>query len=513
MLPIRTSGIIRVLSVRREGSCKCHRTYEFCEHEQTSGGASRLGHSLGCWPRPNPLPRHVFDDQHPVETLPLPPLPDGLDGQEDALVLPTVPLAPPRPKTGPGAVSSFVAGFKGNDAFIEVVLGQGRILTTRSDLSGPASKAVIALGDPSVMDFVVLSPRQLRLTGHRLGTTDLSITMADGQIVNFEVHVVADLSLLEMRLKALFPDASLTLSQASGNVVVEGQARSSAQVSRVIQIVTLFVSTLTAPIPAVRSEGGGGQIGGAVSPNQLAPSPTPAAPVPLENPAALVTPELHPTMTSAGILMGPPRIINLIRIPTSQQVLLKVRVAELNRSSLRRIGANFLGVDPKTGAIIGSQIAAPTTALGLIGQSTTLPQAKGRQLFGAAELPAVTNTTVFGIFQDNQFEFMLSALRQNALVKILAEPNLVALSGQRASFLAGGEFPVPIPQVSGSGVAPTITVTFKRFGVLLDFLPTIIDDDVIRLAVAPEVSAIDDSIAVTLVAGGSPVPGLNTRKA
>ena len=107
---------------------------------------------------------------------------------------------------------------------------------------------------------------------------------------------------------------------------------------------------------------------------------------------------------------------------------------------------------------------------------------------------------------------MLSALRQNAVLKILAEPNLVALSGQRASFLAGGEFPVPIPQVSASGVAPTITVSFKRFGVALNFLPTIIDDDVIRLAVAPEVSEIDNAIAITLVAGGSPVPGLNTRK-
>ena len=108
---------------------------------------------------------------------------------------------------------------------------------------------------------------------------------------------------------------------------------------------------------------------------------------------------------------------------------------------------------------------------------------------------------------------MLSALRQNGLVKILAEPNLVALSGQRASFLAGGEYPVPIPQVSGSGVAPTITVSFKQFGVLLSFLPTIIDDNVIRLAVAPEVSEIDNAVSVTLVAGGSPVPGLSTRKA
>jgi pilus assembly protein CpaC len=89
----------------------------------------------------------------------------------------------------------------------------------------------------------------------------------------------------------------------------------------------------------------------------------------------------------------------------------------------------------------------------------------------------------------------------------------VALNGQLASFLAGGEFPVPVPQVSASGVAPTITVRFREFGVKLGFVPYILDGNVIRLTVAPEVSNIDFTIAVTLVAGGSPVPGLNTRKA
>ena len=247
------------------------------------------------------------------------------------------------------------------------------------------------------------------------------------------------------------------------------------------------------------------------NPAVLVETPSPAS-MPIMTPAAVVTPELNPSMRELNTVLGPPRIVNLIRIPTSQQVLLKVRVAELNRSSLRQIGANFLGVDPANGAIVGTQLAGPSTAVGLIGQSTTLPQSIGRKLFAGATTGTTTNTTVFGIFQDNHFEFMLTALRQNALLKILAEPNLLALSGQRASFLAGGEFPVPIPQVSASGVAPTITVSFKRFGVLLDFLPTIMDDDVIRLAVAPEVSEIDNAIAITLVAGGSPVPGLNTRK-
>jgi pilus assembly protein CpaC len=192
--------------------------------------------------------------------------------------------------------------------------------------------------------------------------------------------------------------------------------------------------------------------------------------------------------------------------------MLKVRIAELNRTALRRIGANFLGVDPHTGGIVGSIISGPASFTGTIGQVGNL--IPGNQLFGAASLPQNgTNTTVFGIFQKANFEFALGALRRNGLLKILAEPNLVALNGQLASFLAGGEFPVPVPQVAAGGVAPTITVRFREFGVRLGFVPYVLDGDMIRLTVAPEVSNIDFTIAVTLVSGGSPVPGLNTRKA
>ena len=283
-------------------------------------------------------------------------------------------------------------------------VGQGRILSTRADLSGPGGKAVVAVGDPSVMDFVVLSPRQLRLIGHRLGSTDLSITTNDGQIFSFEVHVIADLSILEMRLKSLFPDASLTLSQASGNIVVSGQARSPGQVAHIIQIVTTHVTALTTPIPA--SSGGPSSFQNPANPNpgdqsrqaRCAPSPM-----------GIASPELNPATTTRNMIFGTPRIVNLIRIPTSQQVLLKVRIAELNRTSLRQIGANFLGVDPRNGAIVGTQIGVPATAVGQVGNSVTTPTSIGRQLYGGAETGSATATTLFGIFQDNHFEFMLSA--------------------------------------------------------------------------------------------------------
>src|SRR5262249_42865674 len=122
-------------------------------------------------------------------------------------------------------------------------------------------------------------------------------------------------------------------------------------------------------------------------------------------------------------------------------------------------------------------------------------------------------TTVFGIFERGNFEIMLSALRRNSLLKILAEPNLIALNGHQASFLAGGKFPVPIAQATTGGTGTSVTVQFENFGVALEFLPFVLDGDVVRLTVHPQVSSIDFTLGTTLVPGGSPVPGLNSREA
>ncbi len=187
-----------------------------------------------------------------------------------------------------------------------------------------------------------------------------------------------------------------------------------------------------------------------------------------------------------------------------------MRVAELNRDAFRQVGGNLFGLDRRSGTLLGTQIGgAAVTAQG----SNVLNGQPAAKLIGTASESLTGTNTFFGILQQGNLEFLLNALRRNSLLKILAEPNLVALNGQQASFLAGGEFPVPVPQVSASGVAPTITVQFKKFGVQLDFLPTILDGDIVRLTVDPVVSTIDFTIGTTLVAGGTPVPGLNTRQA
>ena len=253
----------------------------------------------------SPLAPQLPEESQTVQIPPLPSLANRTSDLGTRPTLPVIPMTPAKPQAGPHGVSSFVAGLKGNDAVLEITLGQGRILSTRVDLSGPGGKAVIAVGDPSVMDFVVLSPRQIRLIGHRLGTTDLSITTNDGQIVNFEVHVIADLSILEMRLKALFPDASVTLSQASGDIVVQGQARSPGQVAHIIQIVTTHVAAITTPVPA--GGGGGGAFLNAANPNQGDQSQAPAAPP--ANPVGIVTPELNPANRPLNMIFG--RLVSL----------------------------------------------------------------------------------------------------------------------------------------------------------------------------------------------------------
>ena len=119
--------------------------------------------------------------------------------------------------------------------------------------------------------------------------------------------------------------------------------------------------------------------------------------------------------------------------------------------------------------------------------------------------------TAFAIFEGIGFQTFLTALRQNSMLKVLAEPNLVAMNGHEARFLAGGEFPVPVPQSGAGGGPATITVQYKKFGVQLNFVPYILDGGTIRLSVDPEVSSIDFSLGIQL--SGTSVPGLNTRNA
>jgi len=451
--------------------------------------------------------------------------------------LPNVPLKDPRPAEGPNAdqrwqvgrlgpdrapTASFIDSLRGNDAAFEVVVGQGRLLTTKVDIIGREKSAVVAVGDPTVAEFEILpNPRMLRIIGKRAGVTDLSITAADGQTYSFEIYVVYDLDFLRAQLRQTFPDADLRIAQLREHLVVEGQARSPEQVTQIVRTIQAYLDSVQVPHstggqqapaaaqpqgreraqrrPSSRPSRGAKSLEPDENPPDTSPSEQPSDQAP-EEPAGEAVPEARGTSTPAT--PGKPRIINLIRVPGVHQVSLQVRIAELNRTALREIGNDFLAVAPKSGNIFGTNIAGATVdALATLGLGG---------LAGSAATSAGPNTTAIGIFPSADFELLIRALRQNSLLSILAEPNLMAMSGQRASFLAGGEFPVPVPQTGGAATG-AITIEWKKFGVQLGFVPYVLEDEMIRLQVEPEVSTIDKSLGVTVL--GTTVPGVNKRNA
>jgi pilus assembly protein CpaC len=201
------------------------------------------------------------------------------------------------------------------------------------------------------------------------------------------------------------------------------------------------------------------------------------------------------------------KVVNMVSVGASQQVMLEVRFSEVRRDTAKRIGI---------GAFLNS---ASGRFDGVFGNGAQLvPDADTG--VGVMRRSAVTDT--FGIFRQLftvggvSIEGTLDALENKGLVKTLARPTLIALSGETASFLAGGEFPIPVVQSSGgtgtgNGGNQGITIEFKPFGVSLAFTPTVLADGIISLAVEPEVSSLDSSASVQI--NGLSIPGLRTRRA
>ncbi|MEE4316867.1 MAG: type II and III secretion system protein family protein [Erythrobacter sp.] len=200
-------------------------------------------------------------------------------------------------------------------------------------------------------------------------------------------------------------------------------------------------------------------------------------------------------------------VINMLAVGSPQQVMLEVRFAEVSRTVGEKLGVSgFAGsLDGDFRGVTGSGASARSDGIG------------GNRL----EIDPLLDQ--FGIFSalfqigDVDIEAFLNVLEEQGLSKTLAEPTLVALSGEKASFLAGGEFPIPVVQglggagTGGAGGQGAITIQFKSFGVSLGFTPTVLGDSVINLIVEPEVSSLDPSSSVTI--NGLTVPGLQTRRA
>jgi pilus assembly protein CpaC len=195
------------------------------------------------------------------------------------------------------------------------------------------------------------------------------------------------------------------------------------------------------------------------------------------------------------------KIANLIRVTGNQQVQLEVKFAEVSRRGLREIGFNFFTKDA-AGRFVGGLANSGTDP----GAFLAIPGT------GAAARPGVYPRSPGGGFSiffsglpNFPFSSMLSLLESSGMAKLLAEPTLVAMSGQEARFLAGGEFPIP----TSSGLGAT-SITWKKFGIILSFTPTVVSEGLLNLKLSTEVSDIDASRSVTV--GGFSVPGVTSRQ-
>lgn len=184
---------------------------------------------------------------------------------------------------------------------------------------------------------------------------------------------------------------------------------------------------------------------------------------------------------------------------SDQQIELRVKVAEINRTKAAEYGVDLFGTSKTNGDEVSG---------GTFGGQTDTPQIP-LSIFGGGAVEGLSLAFRY-VTEKSDFQAMVKAMMQNGILHVLAEPNVVAASGQSASFLSGGEIPVPIAS-SGTTGGSTVTIEWKEFGVRVDFLPTIVDSAVINLKVAPEVSSLDFNSGVQL--SGFRIPGLRTRRA
>jgi pilus assembly protein CpaC len=194
--------------------------------------------------------------------------------------------------------------------------------------------------------------------------------------------------------------------------------------------------------------------------------------------------------------------VKVERDVSGQQVILEVQVAEVNRTALSEYGVDFLMVDQDP-----SHIKRGDKILGTYAGQVTSPDPDSRDLFAQDGITGV----IKWLGDKRQFSTVIKAMQQKGDLRLLANPKLLCLSGEEASFLVGGEIPVPIAQTVTSGGAPSVSIVWKEYGVRLDFLPTVVDTNLINLKISPEVSSLDWTNAVSLA--GWDVPALRSRKA
>jgi pilus assembly protein CpaC len=317
-------------------------------------------------------------------------------------------------------------------------------------VKAPWTTVRVAVTDPTIANVQVLTPQQVLLQGLKVGSTDLIIWSEDEkQVRKWKVQVRLDTASFKAKLDELFPDASLTVGQSGDSLIVSGLLRSTDQAT-----------------------------------------------------------QLHDLLDKSKI-----SYVDMTSVAGVQQVQLQVRVAEVSRQALRSMGISYFHTDDDwfAGMRGVSSTGATNTSIDIGVPSGTTPADSLPFEFGQ-DVSAGSAASIFAGFPNSAFEFFLQALIENQALRILANPTLVALSGEEASFLAGGEFPIPVVQgSSGGGATNAVTIQYKEYGVRVAFRPVVLGDGTIRLTASPEVSDLSDTGAVTIQ--GFRIPALITRKA
>jgi pilus assembly protein CpaC len=345
----------------------------------------------------------------------------------------------------------------------------------------PFASAVV--GSPDIVDALPMSDRTLYVQGKKVGTTNVSVFDQGMQLIGvIDVEVTLDTGNLQEKIRSSTSSRGIRVGSNNGQIVLSGVAANAVAAERAVQVAKSMVPD-----------------GGA--------------------------------------------IVNAMTVAPAQQVMLKVRFLEVARSAGRQFGVNWFGANNggnrgfATGlgglSSVAGNPASPTQPLGRIGIGASGPvDASGNPVpapgsptgSGALGVPifATAGTLLsggapFGVALANlaskgaTLDVLLTALEQKGLVRQLAEPDLIALSGDTASFLAGGEYPVPAVQPGGAGTVPVITVQYKPFGVQLAFTPTVLDNGIINLRLAPSVSELNFAVSVTI--SGFNIPSINKREA
>lgn len=355
---------------------------------------------------------------------------------------------------------------------LDMVVGRPRLINLKE------SPFRIQIADDRVLGYTLISPKELSLQGLSVGTTVLNLWFSEagapgGQtVLSYLVRVLPDpeykerlervYKALEDEINHAFPDSYVCLFLVGDKMVVAGEAKDALDATKILQIVKANAPNRAGTVANIPI----GQVNLNLNATDLGPDGLPRQG--LEN----------------FLVSGEENVINLLRIPGEQQVMLKVTVAEISRAAARSIGLNF--------AVTNNQ------GIPVLTQSTgTL---------------APFNTNVTALLDNGQIFLAIDALRTVNLARSIAEPNLVTLNGIPAFFQSGGQFPVPV--ITGATAVGLSGVSFVPFGVQLQFVPYVTCKDKIRLQLNATVSVRDVATGTNFGTGNfgnTFVPGLNMR--